>query len=156
MYTTHFVIMILAPEMINGTGHDQTLDWWTLGILIYEMIVGIPPFYNQNKHQMYYLIETGSIRWPQKEKHGFEISSTAQDLITKLLIKDKMKRLGKEHDIDDIISHPWFKEFDVEDLLQKKIPAPFVPQISNPDDTSHFDEKFSKLEVVESIIDPSR
>lgn len=54
----------LAPEMINGTGHDHTLDWWTLGVLIYEMLVGIPPFYNQNKHQMYYLIETGPIRWP--------------------------------------------------------------------------------------------
>ena len=49
----------LAPEMINGTGHDQTLDWWTLGILIYEMVVGIPPFYNQNKHKMYELIENG-------------------------------------------------------------------------------------------------
>lgn len=63
--------------MINGTGHDFTLDWWTLGVLLYEMLVGIPPFYNQNKHQMYYLIETGPIRWPQKEKHGFEISLDA-------------------------------------------------------------------------------
>ena len=50
--------------MVNGTGHDHTLDWWTLGVLIYEMIVWIPPFYNQNKHQMYYLIENGQIRWP--------------------------------------------------------------------------------------------
>jgi len=65
----------LAPEMITGTGHDHTLDWWTLGVLIYEMIVGIPPFYNQNKHQMYYLIESGPIRWPTKEKHGFEVSA---------------------------------------------------------------------------------
>jgi serine/threonine protein kinase len=76
--------------MINGTGHDFTLDWWTLGILIYEMIVGIPPFYNSNKHQMYYLIESGAIRWPQKNKHGFEISKTAEDLISKLLDKDKV------------------------------------------------------------------
>ena len=46
----------LAPEMIVGSGHDHSLDWWALGILIYEMIIGIPPFYNPNKHQMYYLI----------------------------------------------------------------------------------------------------
>ena len=46
----------LSPEMIVGSGHDHTLDWWALGILIYEMIIGIPPFYNQNKHQMYNLI----------------------------------------------------------------------------------------------------
>lgn len=61
--------------MINGTGHDFTLDWWTLGVLIYEMIVGIPPFYNSNKHKMYKLIEEGPIRWPSMEKHGFIVSS---------------------------------------------------------------------------------
>jgi len=43
----------LAPEMLVGTGHNHTLDWWTLGILIYEMIVGIPPFFHRNKHRMY-------------------------------------------------------------------------------------------------------
>jgi serine/threonine protein kinase len=45
--------------MINGSGHDETLDWWTLGVLIYEMLIGIPPFYNKNKHKMYYMIENG-------------------------------------------------------------------------------------------------
>ena len=63
--------------MINGTGHDHTLDWWTLGILIYEMIVGIPPFYNQNKHKMYNLVEHGEIKWPKNAMHGFEISAEA-------------------------------------------------------------------------------
>lgn len=71
----YFLLYHLAPEMITGSGHDHTLDWWTLGILIYEMIVGIPPFYNQNKHQMYYLIESGPIRWPTHDKHGFEVSA---------------------------------------------------------------------------------
>lgn len=46
----------LAPEMIVGSGHDHTLDWWALGVLIYEMIIGIPPFYHKNQHQMYQLI----------------------------------------------------------------------------------------------------
>ena len=63
--------------MINGTGHDFTLDWWTLGILTYEMLVGIPPFYNSNKHKMYKLIEEGPLRWPSQEKHGFTVSAQA-------------------------------------------------------------------------------
>jgi serine/threonine protein kinase len=63
--------------MITGSGHDHTIDWWTLGILIYEMIVGIPPFYNSNKHKMYKLIEEGSIRWPTVEKHGFIVTQDA-------------------------------------------------------------------------------
>lgn len=74
----------LAPEMIVGSGHDHSLDWWALGILIYEMIIGIPPFYNQNKHQMYYLIQNAPIRWPEKDKHKIEISKEAQDLISKV------------------------------------------------------------------------
>jgi serine/threonine protein kinase len=67
--------------MVNGSGHDHTLDWWTLGILIYEMLVGIPPFYNSNKHKMYHLIEKGEIRWPHEDRHGFEISAEAKHLI---------------------------------------------------------------------------
>ena len=105
---------------------------------------------------MYYLIETGAIRWPQKDKHGFEVSAVAQDLITKLLTKDKMKRLGRDNDVDDVVNHPWFKDIALDELLMKKVQPPFVPQVGNPDDTSHFDEKFSKQEVMESIIDPSK
>lgn len=46
----------LSPEMLANKGHDHTVDWWTLGILLYEMIVGIPPFFHKNKHRMYFLI----------------------------------------------------------------------------------------------------
>lgn len=110
-----------APEMINGSGHDETLDWWTLGVLIYEMIVGLPPFYNKNKHKMYYLIEHGKIKWPNKERHGVEVSEDAKDLISKLLEKDKMKRLGRKCDLDEILDHPWFKNINKDQLLKKEI-----------------------------------
>jgi serum/glucocorticoid-regulated kinase 2 len=50
--------------MIVGTGHDHTLDWWALGILIYEMIIGIPPFYDKNRNKMFLNIEKAPIRWP--------------------------------------------------------------------------------------------
>jgi len=74
----------LSPEIINGSGHDFTVDWWSLGVLIYEMIVGITPFYNPNQHQMYHLIQNAPIRWPQKERHGVEVSPVARDLISKV------------------------------------------------------------------------
>ena len=103
--------------MVNGSGHDHTLDWWTLGVLLYEMIVGIPPFYNQNKHKMYYLIENGPLRWPTIDKHGFEVSASAQDLVGLLLTKDKNTRLGKVNDVDDVLNHPFFSEINREKLL---------------------------------------
>ena len=74
----------MAPEIIIGSGHDFTVDWWALGVLIYEMIVGITPFYNPNHHQMYHLIQNAPIRWPQKDRHGIEVSPEARDLITKV------------------------------------------------------------------------
>jgi serum/glucocorticoid-regulated kinase 2 len=80
--------------MIVGSGHDHTLDWWALGILMYEMIIGIPPFYNKNKHQMYYFIQTAGIRWPDREKHGISVSEEAKSLISGLLEKDRKQRLG--------------------------------------------------------------
>jgi hypothetical protein len=54
-----------------------------------------------------------------------------------------MKRLGRDKDVEEVINHPWFKTINIDDLLAKKIPAIYVPQISKDDDTSHFDEKFS-------------
>mmetsp|Transcript_25813 Transcript_25813/g.39679 ORF Transcript_25813/g.39679 Transcript_25813/m.39679 type:complete len:81 (-) Transcript_25813:252-494(-) len=80
--------------MIDGTGHDHTLDWWALGILIYEMIVGIPPFYHRNQNQMYVLIQQAPIKWPDPQKHGISLSDEAKDIVTKLLHKDRKKRLG--------------------------------------------------------------
>jgi serine/threonine protein kinase len=79
---------------------------------------------------MYYLIESGPIRWPTKDKHGFEVSKESQDLISKLLEKDKMKRLGRENDVEDVINHPWFEELGKpEDILSKTIQPPFIPTI---------------------------
>jgi len=79
----------LSPEMIEGTGHDHTVDWWTLGILLYEMLVGIPPFFHKNKHKMYFLIKEANVTYPVPEKHNIYVSPDAQDLINKLLHKKK-------------------------------------------------------------------
>jgi serine/threonine protein kinase len=80
--------------MLEGTGHDKTVDWWALGILIYEMLTGIPPFYNQDQALMFQNIKKADILWPNKKEHGFSLSKEAQDLISRLLNRDRTKRLG--------------------------------------------------------------
>ena len=142
----------LSPEMIIGTGHDQTLDWWALGVLIYEMLVGIPPFYNANKHKMYYLIEKGDIRWPEKDRHGVEVCAEARDLISKLLSKDKKKRLGCNNDVEEVLKHPWFAELDMKALQDKKIEPPFKPAVDSSADIQNFDDQFTGQEAKESIL----
>lgn len=84
----------LAPEMLIGNGHDYTVDWWALGVLIYEMIVGIPPFFHRNKHRMYFLIKESDVNFPDPVRHKISVSLEAQDLILRLLDKDKKTRLG--------------------------------------------------------------
>ena len=71
----------LAPEMLIGNGHDFTVDWWALGILIFEMIVGIPPFFHRNKHRMYFLIRESPVSFPDPQRHRITVSPEAQDLI---------------------------------------------------------------------------
>jgi serine/threonine protein kinase len=86
---------------------------------------------------------------------GFDVSSAAKDLITRLLDKDKTKRLGAKGDIDEIISHPFFKGLDIEKLLGKKIVPPYNPQIK--DDFKFFDNKLtSQVDIQESVIDKER
>jgi len=104
--------------MLIGNGHDYTVDWWALGILIYEMIVGIPPFFHKNKHKMYHFIKESKVNFPDAERHKISVSPDAQDLIIKLLDKNKKTRLGA-NGIDEILKHPWFRTLDIEKLLKK-------------------------------------
>jgi len=94
--------------MINRSGHDHTLDWWALGVLIYEMLIGIPPFYDQNQNQMYLKIQKAPLQWPNPLKEGIYVSEEAKDLITKLLMKDRMERLGQKNDMVEVLSHKFF------------------------------------------------
>jgi serine/threonine protein kinase len=86
---------------------------------------------------------------------GFDVSSAAKDLITRLLDKDKTKRLGAKGDIDEIIAHPFFKGLDIEKLVAKKLVPPYNPQIK--DDFKFFDNKLtSQVDIQESVIDKER
>jgi len=130
----------LAPEILQGRGHDKGVDWWALGILIYEMIAGFPPFYDENPHQIYQKILSGRIEF----SHAF--SRRTKDLIKKLLQADLRKRYGcLRGGADDIKRHKWFTGVDWGLVYRKEIPPPWVPRVNSIDDT-HFFQKYPDSE----------
>ena len=138
----------LAPEIITGEGHNRSADWWSFGILIFEMLCGIPPFYCENNEKMYELIMHAELKFPKK----IPISDNAKDLLRKLLIKKQNNRLGAQKGFAEIRVHPFFSGFNFDALLAKKIPPPFVPKLSSKLDVGNFDEEFTSEDVVTSAI----
>ena len=138
--------------MLIGSGHDHTVDWWALGILLYEMMVGIPPFFHKNKHRMYFLIKESPVNFPDPVKHGIEMSNNAKDLIKKLLEKSRKKRLGSTGDLAEILGHPFFNGIDLEAIVSKKLDPPYKPEIG--DDLKYFDQKLTdRDDFAESVVD---
>ena len=140
-----------APEIITREGHNKSADWWSYGILLYEMLYGIPPFYSKNIEKMFELITKAEIKYPKK----IQVSENAKDLISKLLIKDQDLRLGAEGGFETIKKHPFFKGFDFKALEEKKIEAPYIPTLRGSIDVTNFDSKFTSEEIVTSEISPS-
>ena len=138
----------LAPEIIIGEGHNRAADWWSYGILLFEMLCGIPPFYCENTERMYDLITNAELRFPKR----IQLSENAKDLIKKLLIKKQDKRLGVEKGFEEIKSHPFFQGFDFDALLAKKLEAPFIPVLKDSLDVGNFDEEFTSEEIATSVI----
>jgi serum/glucocorticoid-regulated kinase 2 len=138
----------LAPEIITGEGHNKAADWWSFGILIYEMLCGIPPFYNENLDRMYELIKLSELRFPKKIK----ISAEAQDLITKFLDRNQNTRLGSKNGLSEFKSHPFFQKIDFQLVQEKKEKAPYVPEIQGKADVRNFDEEFTGESVDASMI----
>lgn len=125
----------LAPEIIQSKGHGRAVDWWALGILIYEMLAGYPPFYDENPFGIYQKILAGKIDFPRH----FDVN--AKDLIKKLLTADRTKRFGcLKNGPEDIKRHKWFKGIDWDKVYQRKLKPPYVPAFKSPDDTSNFDK----------------
>ena len=87
----------LPPEMILGIAHNQSVDVWSLGVLMYEFLEGAPPFEDEKKSETYKKITSVNLKFPS------HFSSEARDLITKLLVKDPQKRIS----LSDIPNHPW-------------------------------------------------
>lgn len=103
----------LAPEMVAGTGHDFSVDWWALGILLYEMLIGVTPFFNKNPQMLKTKIKNSKVIFPDKVQYRIDYSDELADLIKKLLEKDRTKRLGSMKGTQEILAHPWFASIDI-------------------------------------------
>jgi serine/threonine protein kinase len=125
----------IAPEVLLNKGHGKPVDWWTLGILIYEMIVGYPPFVDEDPMGIYQKILSGKIVFPKL------FDKNAKSLVKHLLTAELSKRFGNlKKGVDDIKEHKWFKDFTWDKLVAKEFKPPFVPAVKDATDTSNFED----------------
>jgi serine/threonine protein kinase len=102
----------LAPEMIKGEGHGKPVDWWAMGVLIYEMLIGVTPFFNRNKQMLFTKIKSSKVVFPDRTKYKIDYSDELMDLVNRLLDKNQTTRLGTADDVNEILSHPFFASID--------------------------------------------
>lgn len=142
----------LAPEILLNKGHGKPVDWWTLGVIIYEMIAGIDPFNDEDPMVIYQKILKGKFSFTRK------FDGDSKSLIRHLLVNDLSKRYGNlKKGVGDIKSHRWFKGVKWEMMAQKLVTMPYVPRISGNADCTHFisyPESGSSAPSVQSHLDP--
>lgn len=142
----------LAPEIIANKGHGKPVDWWTLGILLYEMMVGIDPFNDPDPMMVYQKIIKGKIKFPKN------IDKDGKSLIKHLLVGDVSKRYGcLKRGVKDIIQHKFFENFDWNGLLFRTMRPPYVPKVKNNEDTANYNEypdSNSEVPVLKQDKDP--
>lgn len=140
----------IAPEMLQQQPYTRAVDWWSFGILVFEMLTGLPPFYDENTNKMYRMILTDQVVFPSY------VSEEAKDFISKLLDRNPETRLGaSEEDVEEIKRHPFFSSLNWNDVLNKKIEPEWKPDMKNETDTHLFDEEFTQEEAAVSFEDDS-
>ncbi|XP_059408655.1 serine/threonine-protein kinase N1-like isoform X1 [Carassius carassius] len=128
----------LAPEVLTDTSYTRAVDWWGLGVLIYEMLVGESPFPGDDEEEVFDSIVNDEVRYPRF------LSSEAIGIMRRLLRRNPERRLGfSEKDAEDVKKQPFFRNMDWEALLLRKLPPPFLPTIRGKEDISNFDEEFT-------------
>ncbi|ESW24663.1 hypothetical protein PHAVU_004G149200 [Phaseolus vulgaris] len=127
----------LAPEILLGTGHAYTADWWSVGVILFELLVGIPPFNAEHPQNIFDNILNRKIPWPGVPE---EMSPEAQDLIDRLLTEDPNQRLGSKG-ASEVKQHVFFKDINWDTLARQK--AAFVPASESALDTSYFTSRYS-------------
>ena len=137
----------LAPEIIQSKGHSKGVDYWALGILLFEMIAGYPPFYDENPFGIYQKILNGRIDFPK-----FISDESTKSLITKLLVHDCSKRLGcQTGKSEDVKRHKFFKPIDWNSLQARAVRAPYIPPVKSADDNSMFDKYPESVDKVGTV-----
>ncbi|XP_017332476.1 ribosomal protein S6 kinase alpha-5 [Ictalurus punctatus] len=146
-YSVCGTIEYMAPEIVEGgeSGHDKAVDWWSLGVLMYELMTGGSPFTvdgDENSHS-----DIAKRILKKDPPYPKDMGPLAKDIIQRLLIKDPKKRLGSGlSGAQDVKSHPFYQKINWEDLAAKKVPAPFKPVIRDELDVSNFAEEFTEMD----------
>lgn len=149
----------LPPEIISLKGHNHAADWWSTGILIFELVNGSPPFQASSPMVTYKMITKfngnegrGGITF------GPHFSDECKDLILKFLRPNPQLRLGAlKNGARDVKAHPWFKDIDWDALIEKRLDAPWTPNVKDAKDLGNFTDEYpdSDTEDVPYTGDPS-
>ncbi|KAK6753347.1 hypothetical protein RB195_012753 [Necator americanus] len=132
----------LAPEVLEDNDYGRSVDWWGVGVVMYEMMCGRLPFYSRDHQKLFELIMASELRFPSK------LSAEAKQLLTGLLFKDPSQRLGGgPDDALEVCQQPFFKPIDWEKLYRKEIEPPYKPSVQSETDTSYFDKEFTSAPV---------
>uniref|UniRef100_A0A8C8GK43 protein kinase C n=1 Tax=Oncorhynchus tshawytscha TaxID=74940 RepID=A0A8C8GK43_ONCTS len=128
----------LAPEVLTETSYTRAVDWWGLGVLIFEMLVGESPFPGDDEEEVFDSIVNDEVRYPRF------LSTEAISVMRRLLRRSPERRLGAgERDAEEVKKHLFFRNMDWNGLLAKKVKPPFVPTIQDSNDVSNFDDEFT-------------
>ncbi|XP_076868167.1 microtubule-associated serine/threonine-protein kinase 1 isoform X3 [Brachyhypopomus gauderio] len=137
----------IAPEVILRQGYGKPVDWWAMGIILYEFLVGCVPFFGDTPEELFGQVISDEINWPEGEDSP---PADAQELVTLLLRQNPLERLGTAGGAYEVKHHKFFHNLDWNSLLRQK--AEFIPQLESEDDTSYFDtrsERYHHLETEE-------
>ncbi|XP_051855784.1 microtubule-associated serine/threonine-protein kinase 2 isoform X6 [Antechinus flavipes] len=134
----------IAPEVILRQGYGKPVDWWAMGIILYEFLVGCVPFFGDTPEELFGQVISDEIAWPEGDD---ALPPDAQDLTSKLLHQNPLERMGTGS-ASEVRQHRFFKDLDWTGLLRQK--AEFIPQLESEDDTSYFDTRSERYRHVDS------
>ncbi|KAM5169887.1 microtubule-associated serine/threonine-protein kinase 1 [Mantella aurantiaca] len=134
----------IAPEVILRQGYGKPVDWWAMGIILYEFLVGCVPFFGDTPEELFGQVISDDIVWPEGEE---ALPADAQNLISSLLQTDPLLRLGTGGAVE-VKAHKFFTDLDWNGLLRQK--AEFIPHLDSEDDTSYFDTRSDRYQHINS------
>ncbi|XP_066454125.1 microtubule-associated serine/threonine-protein kinase 2 isoform X2 [Eleutherodactylus coqui] len=134
----------IAPEVILRQGYGKPVDWWAMGVILYEFLVGCVPFFGDTAEELFGQVISDEIAWPDGEE---ALPADAQDLISQLLRQSPLERMGTGGAYE-VKQHGFFKDVDWNGLLRQK--AEFIPQLESEDDTSYFDTRSERYHHMDS------
>ncbi|XP_072540414.1 microtubule-associated serine/threonine-protein kinase 2 isoform X7 [Salminus brasiliensis] len=134
----------IAPEVILRQGYGKPVDWWAMGVILYEFLVGCAPFFGDTPEELFGQVISDEIIWPEEDE---ALPPDAQDLISKLLRQNPLERLGTGSAFE-VKQHRFFTDLDWNSLLRQK--AEFIPQLESEDDTSYFDTRSDRYHHLDS------